>query len=132
MVLATDADPGQSANLASWIDPSASSTFADVLAQHEPERNFDLRFFVGQNSETGLDVLAANSHSVRPRGELNAEIYTQAHHRLQRLYSLLITDTGVDFWHPVMPGVLRCANGVVLVAPPRRWAPRARCARSNG
>ncbi|WP_165689451.1 MinD/ParA family ATP-binding protein [Mycobacteroides abscessus] len=116
MVLATDADPGQSANLASWIDPSASSTFADVLAQHEPERNFDLRFFVGQNSETGLDVLAANSHSVRPRGELNAEIYTQAHHRLQRLYSLLITDTGVDFWHPVMPGVLRCANGVVLVA----------------
>lgn len=116
MVLATDADPSQSANLASWIDPSASSSFSDVLAEHEPERNFDLRFFVGQNTDTGLDVLGANAHSVRPAGELNSDIYSTAHRRLQRLYSLLITDTGVDFWHPVMPGVLKCADGVVLVA----------------
>lgn len=116
MVLATDADPGQSANLAAWIDPSASSTFADVLAEGEPERKFDLRCFVGQNAESGLDVLAANAYSGRPRGEINSEVYTQAHHRLQRLYSLLLTDTGVDYWHPVMPGVLRCSNGVLLVA----------------
>lgn len=116
MVLATDADPGQSANLAAWIDPSASSTFADVLAEDEPTRNFDLRFFVGQNPETGLDVLAANAYSGRPRSELNSEVYAKAHKRLQRLYSLLLTDTGVDFWHPVMPGVLQSSDGVLMVA----------------
>ncbi|PQM48645.1 ESX-1 secretion-associated protein EspI [Mycobacterium talmoniae] len=115
MVLATDADPGQSADLAAWIDPTASSTFADVLAHNEPERKFDLRYFVGQNPETGLDVLAANAYSGRPRGDIDADVYTQAHQRLQRLYSLLLTDTGVDYWHSVMPGVLRCSNGALLV-----------------
>ncbi|VBA62472.1 MinD/ParA family ATP-binding protein [Mycobacterium attenuatum] len=114
-VLAADADPTQAANLPDRIAPQASASFSDVIAGKELHRNADLRNFVGQNTDTGLDVLAGPARA-NGTGELDAHTYTQAHQRLQLLYNLLFTDTAVDFRHPVMAAVLDHSDSLVLVA----------------
>ena len=112
-VVAIDADPAQAANLASRIDPRASSSFGEVIADQQLSRYSDMRSHVGQNS-AGLDVLAS---SPQPgRGPVDASTYNEAHRRLERFYSLLIADSGVDLQHPVTGGVLGCGDAVVLVA----------------
>lgn len=114
-VVAADADPAQAANLPDRIAPQASSTFADVLAEDELRRNSDLRNYVGQNLDSGLDVLAGPAR-VGGHSALDEDTYKQAHERLQKLYNLLFTDTGVDFGHAVMPGVLASADSLIMVA----------------
>lgn len=114
-VVAADADPAQAANLPDRIAPGAASTFADVLAEGELRRNSDLRNYVGQNLDSGLDVLAGPAR-VGSHTALDEDTYTQAHERLQSLYNLLFTDTGVDFGHAVMPGVLASADSLIMVA----------------
>ncbi|MBN7374144.1 MinD/ParA family ATP-binding protein [Mycobacteroides abscessus] len=114
-VLAADADTAQAANLPDRIAPEASATYADVLSEEVIERNSDLRNYVGQNLESGLDVLAAPAR-VGGHADLDAETYAKAHERLQKLYNLLFSDTGVDFHHPVMSGVLSNADSLVMVA----------------
>ncbi len=114
-VVATDADPAQAANLPDRIAPEASSTFADVLAEEELRRNSDLRNYVGQNLDSGLDVLAGPAR-VGSHVALDEQTYKDAHERLQSLYNLLFTDTGVDFGHAVMPGVLASADSLIMVA----------------
>lgn len=114
-VLAADADPAQAANLPDRIAPEASSTFADVLAEQEIKRNSELRNYTGQNLETGLDVLAGPAR-VGGHTDLDAATYTDAHVRLQKLYNLLFTDTGVDFRHQVMKAVLDGADSLIMVA----------------
>jgi len=111
-VVAIDADSAQAANLASRIDPRSSSSFSEVIADYQLSRYSDMRSHVGQNA-VGLDVLAA---SPAGRGPVDAPAYTEAHRRLERFYSLLIADCGVDLQHPVASGVLDCADAVVLVA----------------
>lgn len=114
-VLAADADTAQAANLPDRIAPEASATYADVLSEEVIERNSDLRNYVGQNLESGLDVLAAPAR-VGGHPDLDADTYSKAHERLQKLYNLLFSDTGVDFHHPVMRGVLQNADSLVMVA----------------
>ncbi len=114
-VVAADADPAQAANLPDRIAPGAASTFADVLAEGELRRNSDLRNYVGQNLDTGLDVLAGPAR-VGGHTALDATTYTQAHLRLQSLYNLLFTDTGVDFGHAVMSAVLTGNDSLIMVA----------------
>ncbi|HUO40474.1 MAG TPA: MinD/ParA family protein, partial [Mycobacterium sp.] len=112
-VVAIDADPAQAANLASRIDPRASSSFGEVLADAQLARYSDMRSHVGQNP-AGLDVLAASPQA--GRGPIDATTYTEAHGRLERFYSVLLADSGVDLQHPVTAGMLGCADTVVLVA----------------
>lgn len=114
-VLAADADTAQAANLPDRIAPEASATYADVLSEKVIERNSDLRNYVGQNLESGLDVLAGPAR-VGGHADLDAETYAKAHERLQKLYNLLFSDTGVDFNHPVMRGVLTNADSLLMVA----------------
>ncbi|QSN49611.1 MinD/ParA family ATP-binding protein [Mycobacteroides abscessus] len=114
-VLAVDADTAQAANLPDRIAPEASATYADVLSEEVIERNSDLRNYVGQNLESGLDVLAGPAR-VGGHADLDADTYAQAHQRLQKLYNLLFSDTGVDFNHAVMSGVLRNADSLIMVA----------------
>lgn len=114
-VVATDADPAQAANLPDRIAPEASSTFADVMAEVELRRNSDLRNYVGQNLDSGLDVLAGPAR-VGGHTALDAETYEQAHGRLQSLYNVLFTDTGVDFGHPVMKAVFDGTDSLIMVA----------------
>ena len=115
LVVALDADPTQAANLPDRIAPEASATFGDVIAGKQVERNADLRTFVGQNIESGLDVLAGPARADWT-GRLDADTYTRAHQRLQLYYDLLLTDTAVDFGHPVMAGVLGRTDALVLIA----------------
>ncbi|MCW2687531.1 MAG: ATPase involved in chromosome partitioning [Mycobacterium sp.] len=113
-VVAMDADPAQAANLASRIDPTAASSFRDVLADEHLVRYSDMRSHVGQN-DPGLDVLASNQ-ALSGRQPMDTATYTEAHQVLQRFYSLLIADCGVDQEHAVMAGVLDTADTVVMVA----------------
>lgn len=114
-VLATDADPAQAANLPDRIAPEASSTFADVMAEADLRRNSELRNYVGQNVDSGLDVLAGPAR-VGGHTALDAETYASAHRRLQSLYNVLFTDTGVDFGHPVMKAVFDGTDSLIMVA----------------
>lgn len=114
MVVAIDTDPAQAANLAARIDPSASSSFREILADQQLRRYADVRSHVGENA-VGLDVLASNPH-FNGRHAVDANAYAATHERLERFYSLLIVDCGVDLQHPVMTGVLGTANAVVMVA----------------
>ncbi|MGH3556040.1 MAG: MinD/ParA family ATP-binding protein [Mycobacterium sp.] len=114
MVVAIDADPAQAANLAARIDPGASSSFREILADGQLLRYADVRSHVGQNA-IGLDVLASNPRLSAHR-DLDADTYTTSHERLERFYSLLIADCGVDLQHPIMAGVLGRANAMVMVA----------------
>ncbi|MGV7254563.1 MinD/ParA family ATP-binding protein [Mycobacterium kansasii] len=114
-VVAIDADPAQAANLAARIDPTASNSFRDVIADQQLLRYSDMRSHVGQNDAVGLDVLASNAY-VSGRDPVDSTIYSDAYDRLERFYSVLISDCGVDLVHPVMAGVLARANAVVMVA----------------
>lgn len=114
MVVAIDADPAQAANLAARIDPSTSSSFREILADEQLRRYADVRSHVGENA-VGLDVLASNRH-ISNRHAVDANAYAATYARLERFYSLLIADCGVDLQHPIMTGVLGSANAVVMVA----------------
>lgn len=114
-VVATDADSAQAANLPDRIAPGSSASFSDVVAGNQLRRNADVRNYMGQNIESGLDVLAGPERS-GGGGDLDSQTYEQALDLLELYYNLLFTDTGVAFKHPVMPAVLSRANTVVLVA----------------
>lgn len=114
MVVAIDADTAQAANLAARIDPSASSSFPEILADEQLLRYADVRSHVGQNA-IGLDVLSSNPH-MPGRHAVDANAFVATHERLERFYSLLIADCGVDLQHPIMTGVLDRASAVVMVA----------------
>jgi MinD-like ATPase involved in chromosome partitioning or flagellar assembly len=113
-VVAIDTDPAQAANLAARIGPTAASSFRDILADEHLQRYSDMRSHVGQN-HFGLDVLASNQQ-LAGRQPLDAETYTDTHAQLERFYSLLVSDCGVDQEHAVMAGVLGAADTVVMVA----------------
>lgn len=113
-VVAVDADPAQAANLASRVDPKASSLRAinDDLNLH---RYADVGALAGHN-HVGLDVVASPRHG-GARGEvLSAEEFIKGHTRLQRFYSVLFVDCGVDLDHAVMKGVFERADAVLMVA----------------
>jgi MinD-like ATPase involved in chromosome partitioning or flagellar assembly len=114
-VVAIDGNPDIGANLGERIDPTAASSYQEVLADARLDRYADMRSHVGQSAVSGLDVLAADRH-VSDRAPLDAPTYKATHDRMQRFYSILITDSGTDIEHPVMAGVLDTANSIVLVA----------------
>ena len=113
-VVAIDADPAQAANLAARVDPTATSSYSEVVADGQLMRYSDMRSHVGQN-KAGLDVLASAPH-VSGRQAVDAALFSDVHQRLQRFYTLLIADCGVDLDHSVMSGVLDTATAVVMVA----------------
>jgi MinD-like ATPase involved in chromosome partitioning or flagellar assembly len=115
-VLAADADPAQAADLPDRIAPDAHATFGDILAAKHLRRKADLQRYVGQNPESGLDVLAGQARGGVSRGDLDAQTYTRARERLDLYYNLLFTDTGIDFGHVVMPAVLKGTDSLVMVA----------------
>lgn len=113
-VVAIDADPAQAANLASRVDPKASSIH-EINADTSLMRYADMRAFTGQN-QVGLDVVASPRHAGSRGAGLTAEEFRQAHNRLQRFYSVLFVDCGTDLEHEVMAGVLERADTVMMIA----------------
>ncbi|MCH9729749.1 MAG: MinD/ParA family protein [Actinomycetia bacterium] len=112
--IAIDANPDRASNLADRIDPQATDSFKDVLADPNLKRYTDVRSHVGQNAPAGLDVLGNRYQSDRP--PLTARIYDDAHERLQRFYSVLISDSGTDVEHPVIQGLMGRADALIMVA----------------
>jgi MinD-like ATPase involved in chromosome partitioning or flagellar assembly len=112
--IAIDANPDRASNLADRIDPRAANSFKDVLADPHLQRYSDIRSHVGQNDPAGLDVLGNRYQS--DRQPLTAEIYSDTHDRLQRFYSVLISDSGTDVDHPVVPGLMTRADALIMVA----------------
>jgi MinD-like ATPase involved in chromosome partitioning or flagellar assembly len=114
-VVAIDGNPDIGANLAERVDPSTVSSYREVLDDNRLERYADMRSHVGQSPGSGLDVLAAN-RNVSGRKLLDAKTYFATHERLQRFYSVLVTDSGTNVEHPVVKGLLDNANSVIVVA----------------
>lgn len=114
-VVAIDADPGQGANLAARIDPSASSSYSDIVAADDLVRYSDMRARVGHN-DAGLDVVASGAHrSAGTQASVSAELYNSTRHRLDDFYNIQLTDCGVDIQSPIMAGVLDNADALVMV-----------------
>lgn len=112
--IAIDANPDRASNLADRIDPGATNSFKDVLTDPKLQRYSDIRSHVGQNAPAGLDVLGNRYQS--DRQPLTAEIYSDTHDRLQRFYSVLISDSGTDVDHPVITGLMGRADALIMVA----------------
>jgi Mrp family chromosome partitioning ATPase len=94
-VVAIDGNPDIGANLGDRIDPSAGSSYQEVLADGSIDSYAALRSHVGKSPVSGLDVLAAN-RNVTDRKLLDAKTYLAAHERLRRFYSVLVTDSGTN------------------------------------
>ena len=113
-MLFRSADPAQAANLATRVDPRAAS-MREINSDMNLHRYADVRALTGQNA-VGLDVVASPRHA-GARGEtLDANEFSAAHARLQRFYSVLFVDCGVDLDHKVMAGVFDRADAVMMVA----------------
>lgn len=111
--IALDANPDRASNLADRIDPSAASSYKEVLDDQHLVGYSDIRSHVGQN-QTGLDVLGNRHQSGRP--PLNTETYSATHDALKRFYSVLISDSGTDVEHAVIPGLMGNADALIMVA----------------
>jgi MinD-like ATPase involved in chromosome partitioning or flagellar assembly len=112
--IAIDANPDRASNLADRIDPSATNSYKDVLTDPNLQRYSDIRSHVGQNAPAGLDVLGNRYQS--DRQPLTAQAYCDTHDRLQRFYSVLISDSGTDVDHPVITGLMGRADALIVVA----------------
>lgn len=113
-VIAIDANPDRASNLADRIDPKATNSYTDVLADRNMHGYSDIRSHVGMNEAAGLDVLG---NRYQPdRQPLSAQVYTDTHAVLQRFYSVLISDSGTDVDHPVIPGLMSRADALIMVA----------------
>lgn len=113
-VVAVDADPAQAANLAVRVDPGASSLRA-INEDGNLHRYADVEALTGHNA-VGLHVVASPRHG-GARGEvLTTDDFTKGHKLLQRFYSVLFVDCGVDLEHEVMKGVFERADAVLMVA----------------
>lgn len=123
-VVAIDGNPDIGANLAERIDPTAASSYREVLADDRIERYADMRSHVGQSPVSGLDVLAAN-RQVSDRKLLDPKTYHATYERLQRFYSVFVTDAGTNVEHPVMKGLLAKADSIIVVASSTRDSAQA-------
>ena len=111
--IAIDSNPDRASNLADRIDPSATDSYKDILTDPNLQRYTDIRSHVGMNG-AGLDVLGNRYQS--DRQPLTAQIYSDTHAQLQRFYSVLISDSGTDVDHPVIPGLMARADALIMVA----------------
>jgi MinD-like ATPase involved in chromosome partitioning or flagellar assembly len=114
-VVAIDGNPAVGANLGERVDPTADSSYRAVLADERLDRYADMRAHLGQSSASGLDVLGAD-RTVSDRETLDAETYLATHERLQRFYTVLVTDSGANVEHVAVKGLLEFANSIILVA----------------
>ncbi len=92
----------------------ATNSYTDVLADRNLNGYSDIRSHVGMNEAAGLDVLSNRYQPDRP--PLSATVYTDTHAVLQRFYSVLISDSGTDVDHPVIPGLMGRADALIMVA----------------
>lgn len=112
-VIAIDADPTYG-TLGSVVDPSAPASLREWLADRQLHTYPMARRHTGKNRQ-GLEVLSGNQDVTSPM-PVDAEMFTTALARAQQFYQLALIDCSCDIEHPVMPGVLDSASGLVIVS----------------
>jgi MinD-like ATPase involved in chromosome partitioning or flagellar assembly len=112
-VVAIDAVPGFG-TLAGRIDESSPGDYAAVLGDPDVRGYADIREHLGHNA-IGLDVLAGNRHSDRPR-PLTPEMFEGVVEILRRTHTVILVDTSDDLEHSVMPAVLDACDCLVFVS----------------
>jgi MinD-like ATPase involved in chromosome partitioning or flagellar assembly len=113
-VVAIDGNPA-SGNLAKRIDEPSQGTWRGLISDQRLESYSDFRHYLGKNSSSGLEVLAAD------RGDqvISGADLTELWRRLQRQYPIGLVDCGTQLRDDVMAAALAAADAVVVVSTTR-------------
>lgn len=114
-VVAIDADTAFG-KLGSRVDPNAQGSFWELAADHHVETFADVRNRLGHNA-AGLFVLAGEATPARRR-VLDPAIFREAATRLDRHFSIVVTDCSSTMDSPVTQEVLRDLDALVVVSSP--------------
>jgi MinD-like ATPase involved in chromosome partitioning or flagellar assembly len=112
-VVAIDADTGFG-KLASMIDPAASGSYWELVADRKLFTFSDIRSRVGSN-KLGLSVLAGEAATARRR-VLDAAIYREAAKQLDKHFTLSIVDCGSTLDSAVTQQVLADVDALIVVS----------------
>lgn len=111
-VVAIDANPTYG-SLARVIAGKSTATIREFLADPDVQTYPKARSYTGKNKQ-GLEVLGGNQNVANPYG-MSEKVFTDTLARTTRFYQLALIDCGSDMEHPVMRGVLRSVNALVIV-----------------
>lgn len=113
-ISAIDGNPDRG-TLVDLVKRGTTATVFDVAAGAETVTNFSEMSKLVSRDESRLDVVASAVDPDRARG-FGAEDYARSAELLSRFYSIVLTDTGLDFTHEIQRAILRKADVVVVVA----------------
>lgn len=114
-VVAIDADTAFG-KLGSRVDPNAQGSFWELAGDQHLETFADVRNRLGHNA-AGLFVLAGEATPARRR-VLDPAIYREAAARLDRHFTIVVTDCSSTMDSPVTQEVLRDLDALVVVSSP--------------
>lgn len=114
-IVAVDAAPGFG-SLAGRIDPEPPGDIGALLNESDVQGYSDVRQYLGWHRPSGLEVLAGHRSS-SPQRTVTAAMFDAVMALLDRSgHEVVVVDCGDDPEHPVMDGVLRHADMLVLVS----------------
>lgn len=111
-VIAVDANPTYG-NLARLVDPSATATLREFMADDQVNTYPMARSYTGKNRQ-GLEVLAGNQNTAAPLA-LTDDLFNGVLARARQFYQLALIDCGPHIEHRVMRSVLSQADALVIV-----------------
>lgn len=111
-VLAIDANPTYGA-LGRFIDPTATASIRDFLAEKKLDNYPMARHYTGKNTP-GLEVLGGNQNVANPF-DLSPQAFEEVRQRVRRFYQLALVDCGPEIEHPVMRAVLSSVDSLIIV-----------------
>lgn len=113
-ICAIDGNPDRG-TLVDLVERGTSSTVFDVAEGIDRVTHFaDMSKLVSRDPSR-LDVVASDVDPQQARG-FGAHDYLCASHLLSRFYSIVLTDTGLDFTHEIQRAILDRADAIVVVA----------------
>lgn len=113
-VVAIDGNPA-SGNLTKRIDEPSTGTWRGLTTDDNLHAYSDFRFHLGNDSSSGLEVLAGDPGD----DVITGEKLTEAWRRLQRQYPVGIIDCGTQLRDDVTAAILAMADAVVVVSTTR-------------
>lgn len=119
-IAAIDVNPA-SGNLADRIDEPSEETWRGLVGDPNLHAYSDLRHYMGRDTSTGLEVLAADSGDSVLTGPDVREIWS----RIRRHYPIGIVDCGTQLRDDVTEQVLAHVDAVVVVSTTRLDGARA-------
>lgn len=111
-VIAIDANPTYG-NLGRLVDPSATASIREFMADDEVVTYPKARYYTGKNKQ-GLEVLGGNQNVANPYA-MSEKRFTDTLGRTRRFYQLALIDCGHEIEHEVMDGVFPAVDALVIV-----------------